>query len=196
MKIINFAIVNRLDEGDDMKYAIFVIDMLKEFIEGSIPAKDAKTIIPNIKTIVEKAHDKSVPVFYLCDAHEEGDPELKIWGPHAMKGSEGAKVVDELTPKSNDIVIEKRTYTGFFNTPLDEKLKELGVSSIIMTGIHTHICVQHSAADAFYRGYDIIIVEDATAAATDVSHKQGLETMKSLYGAKIMKTEDVLQLFK
>lgn len=179
-----------------MTFGVFVIDMLKEFVEGSIKASGINKIIPNIKKIIEKAHSKGYPVFYLCDAHEEGDSEFKVWGPHALKGTDGAKIIDQLTPSPEDIIIEKRTYTGFYNTFLDEKLKTLNVEKLILTGIHTHICVQHTAVDAFYRGFELFVVDDATSTINEKMHKQGIETMKTLYGAKILSTEEVLKLLE
>ncbi|MHA1596371.1 MAG: cysteine hydrolase family protein [Candidatus Asgardarchaeia archaeon] len=176
-----------------MKAAIFVIDMLKEFVSGGLKAEKAEEIISKIKEVTEYGRKVGIPIFYLCDSHEPGDPELKLWGPHAMKGSEGAQVVDEIKPKEGDKVIEKKTYTGFFNTKLDDELKKLGIDTLILTGIHTHICVQHTAADAFYRGYKIMVLEDATAAFTKEAHESGLNTMKQLYGADVMKVSEAME---
>ncbi|MHA1860505.1 MAG: isochorismatase family protein, partial [Candidatus Asgardarchaeia archaeon] len=64
-----------------MKAAIFVIDMLKEFVSGGLKAEKAEEIISKIKEVTEYGRKVGIPILYLCDSHEPGDPELKLWGP-------------------------------------------------------------------------------------------------------------------
>lgn len=176
-----------------MKLAIIVVDMLKEFVFGELKAEQAQSIISNIKRLLDFGRKKKIPIFYVCDAHEEGDFELKLWGPHAMKGSKNAEIVNELKPVfPEEVVIEKKTYSGFFGTNLAKMLREKGVDTIILVGIHTHICVQHTAADAFYNGFNIIIPRDGTTAFTPEDHNAGLNTMKTLYGAQITTVSELL----
>jgi len=77
-----------------------------------------------------------------------------------MKGTEGSELVDELMPKEGDYVLEKRAYSAFHETGLDMLLRALGVYTVILTGLHTNICVRHTAADAFFKGYRIIVPID------------------------------------
>jgi nicotinamidase-related amidase len=177
------------------KYAVLVIDMLKDFIYGSLRCERALHIIPNIKKLVSIARDYRVPVIYVNDSHIKGvDRELTLWGPHAVRGTEGSEVIDDLRPTEKDFIVLKRRYSGFFETDLDLLLRELGIDTLILTGIHTHICVMHTAVDAFYRGYNLIIVKDAVEAFSEDYHKLGLEFMEKLYSAKLMKTEEVIKL--
>jgi len=81
-------------------------------------------------------------------------------GPHAIKGTEGVEVIDDIKPTSKDFVVERRRYSAFFETGLDLLLRELGVDTVVLTGLHTNICVKHTAADAFCRGYNIIVLKD------------------------------------
>ncbi|MEM3522118.1 MAG: isochorismatase family cysteine hydrolase [Candidatus Bathyarchaeia archaeon] len=175
------------------KKAILVIDMVNDFITGKLGCERAKRIIPNIKRLIENARKKGVPVIYCNDAHLPIDFELKKWGSHAIKGTEGAKVITELEPTEKDFIIEKRTYSGFFETGLDTLLRELNVNTICITGIHTHICVKHTAADAFFRGYKIIVVEDAVEAISEKDHEEGLAYMKSIYGADLKKVDEIIK---
>ena len=177
-----------------MKAALIVIDMIIEFVYGSLAIKDAEKIIPKIKELLKIARDKGMPVIFTNDAHEVGDPELEVWGPHAVKGSDSAKVIPDFEVEESDYIVEKRTYSGFFNTDLEGILRLSEVDTVILTGVATSICVQHTAADAFYRGWKIIVVSDATADIDEEKHKNALETMKKLYGAKIMTTEEVKNL--
>ncbi len=177
-----------------MKPAILVIDMLEEFVHGRLRSPQAENIIPNIKKIIETARKKNIPIIYLADKHYPVDHELKIWGPHAMYNSPESRIIDELKPDENDYVLYKRNYSGFRGTGLDILLRDLGIDTVILTGIHTHICVLHTAWDAFYYGYNLIVVEDAVAAFSKKDHEYALNYMKQVYGAKIMKTSEVLKV--
>ncbi len=175
------------------RYAILVIDMLNDFVYGALKCERAKRIIPCIKRLIEWAHEKGIPVIYANDAHvPDVDHEFKLWGPHAIKGTWGAQVIDELKPTSKDYVIEKRRYSAFYETGLDLLLRELGVDTVVLTGLHTNCCVKHTAADAFYRGYNIIVISDCVEAFTEEDHKWGLEYMRKIYGAKIMSLEEFI----
>jgi len=180
--------------------AVIVIDMLVDFVTGDLKLDRAKPLIPRIKKLVESARKHKIPVIYSDDAHLPVDPEvLERWGLHAIKGTKGAQVIPELKPTSNDYVVEKRAYSGFFETGLDSLLRSLykgeGVKSVIHCGLHTHICVRHTAADAFFRGYKIIIAKDGVEAFTDEEQKQGLAYLKDVYHARLITIDRIIEEF-
>ncbi|MCX8205457.1 MAG: cysteine hydrolase [Candidatus Nezhaarchaeota archaeon] len=176
-----------------MKPAVLVIDMLNDFVEGSLKLPGAEGLVPNIKKLLEAARQRGVPIVYVCDAHlEKVDRQLELWGPHALRGTWGAKVVSGLEPLKGDFVVEKRRYSGFYETGLDLLLRELGVDTLILTGVATEVCVQHTAADAYYRGYRLVVVEDCVKGVSEEAHRAGLEAMKRLYGAKVVKLSEAL----
>jgi nicotinamidase-related amidase len=180
------------------RYAILVNDMLNDFIHGKLKCDRAAQIIPKIKLLLEKARQKDIPVFYCNDEHLPTDTyELKLWGPHAMKETDGAKVINELKPSANDYIVPKRRYSSFDGTSLNGSLEGTyngkGADTIIMTGVHAHICVKHTAYDAFVRGYNVIVAEDGVQAFTAEDHRAGLKYMKQNYGAKIEKVSDILK---
>ena len=183
------------------KFAILVCDMLNDFVHGKLKCERATRIIPNIKLLLEEAHKKKIPIFFCVDEHLPTDHyEIKLWGPHAMKGSEGAKIIDELKPIESDYIIPKRRYSAFDGTALDKALKEAyngkGADTIIITGVTTNICDTHTAYDAFVRGFNIIVPEDAVEAFTEEDHTSGLEYLKRVYGAKIKKVQDIIKIFQ
>ncbi len=92
-----------------------------------------------------------------------GDP-LPGSGAHVLeKDSWAAAVVDELVQAPEDIKIDKYRISGFWDTPLDSILRNLGVRSILFTGVNTDQCVLHSLTDANFLGYGCILVEDCCA---------------------------------
>jgi nicotinamidase-related amidase len=179
--------------------AIILTDMLNDFVTGILKTKRAKTIIPQLQRLVTAARKNNVPVFYSNDAHYPQDIEvIRRWGNHAIKGTTGAKVISELEPDvNNDYVVEKQTYSGFFETNLDLLLRGTyngnGARTVVLGGLHAHICIRHTAADAFFRGYQIVILKDGVEAFTAEDLQQGLKYLEHIYNAKIMMVNDVIE---
>ena len=166
--------------------AVLVVDMINEFVKGKFGSERARSIVPNIAALLEGARSRGWPVFYLRDSHREGDPELRVWGPHAMAGTRASEVVDELSPREGDAVIEKRWYDGFLETDLGERLRGLGVEEVVIVGISTDICVMHTAWGAFTRGLRILVPEDCTESISEENKRWALEYMKTVYGAEVV----------
>ncbi len=180
--------------------AVIIIDMLNDFVTGQLKCERAMHIIPNIKKLAATAHKHGKPVIYSNDAHLDVDEEvLARWGKHAMKGTKGAKVIPELAATKKDYTLEKRTYSSFYETGLDMLLRNLyrgeGVKTIIITGLHTNMCVRHTAAGAFFRGYKIVVAQDGVEAFTKEDHEQGLAYLKSVYNAKILAVDKIIKEF-
>lgn len=164
------------------KQALLVIDMLEDFIrEGSpleVPA--GRWIIPDIRREIDRAHQKNDPVIFLCDRHAPKDPEFQYWPKHAVRGTPGAEIIKELSPGPKDIVVAKTSYSGFFETTLHNTLNELGVEKVRLVGVCTNICVLYTAADAAMRGFDVDVVDDATAALTEGDHEFALRQIHNV----------------
>jgi nicotinamidase-related amidase len=133
-----------------MKPAILVIDMLNDFVNGKLACLQAKAIVRPIQRMLLIARKKHIPIIYTNDAHSKNkDKELKLWGEHAIKGTEGAQIIPELKPTKSDIIIEKHHFSGFFQTKLQQILSKLKIDTLIIVGLQTHICVLHTIADAY-----------------------------------------------
>lgn len=170
------------------KVAFLVIDMLNDFVlEGAvleIPA--TREIIPILKKRIEEARKKKIPIIYICDSHVEDDKEFEIWPPHAIKGTKGAKIVEELSPEPEDYLVEKTTYSGFYNTELEDLLKRLNIEELIITGTVTNICVMYTVAGAIFRGYKVKVLKDCVAAVNENDHQFALRQMKNILKAEII----------
>ena len=116
------------------------------------------------------------------DAHLKGiDRELTIWGDHAIAGTKGAEVIPELKVSEKDFIVPKRRYSG--------------VKTVIMTGLHTHMCVRHTSADAFCLGYDVVAAKEATDSFTEEDYKAGLAYLKTCYGADAYTNKELIEMF-
>ena len=175
-----------------MRKAIIVVDMINDFVTGKLGSPRAEKIVPGIAALLKEARKQGIPVIYLRDAHTESDKEMGIWGEHAMKGTEGSEIIPELKPEKNDIVIEKRWYSGFVDTELQDVLKKLGVDTLVILGVSTDICVQNNVGHAYFSGYKTIVPLDCTASIDQEAHEQALKYMKNIYGAEITTSDRAL----
>jgi nicotinamidase-related amidase len=176
--------------------AVLVIDMLNDFVKGELKCERASSIISPLEKLVKEARGRGIPVIYCNDVHLKGiDRELLLWGDHALAGTEGAGVIEELKPAAGDYVVPKRRYSGFFQTDLHLLLDELEVDTLIVTGLLVNICVRHTVADAYYWGYRIVIPGDATEDLTEEEYKSGLDYMAKIYGAQLTSVDEVIKEF-
>lgn len=172
------------------KEALLIIDMLNDFVLEGAPLEvpNTRKIIPVIKEEIKKAKKEGNPIIYICDSHEEEDKEFSKfgWPSHAVKGTKGSEIIEELRPGEEDIIIKKNTYSGFYNTKLDETLKSLGIDSLKITGCVTHICVMFTASDAVLRDYKVTVLKDGVAGISEEDHEAALRIMKNVMGVKII----------
>lgn len=167
--------------------------MINEFVTGRLGGVHAQAIVTNIKKLLEVARTTDSPVVYITDAHLDGvDREFEIWGSHAVAGSNEAKIIPELGLEKGDFRLYKRSYSAFYATGLDALLRELKVDTIVLTGVLTNICIQHTAADAFMRNYGVVILSDGVNALTSDEQETSLNFMKRMYKAKLTDTETII----
>lgn len=167
--------------------------MLNDFVTGALKCERGLAIVPATAKLLDAARRSGVPVIFCNDAHIKGvDHELKLWGEHAIAGTKGAEVIPELNACEKDYTVPKRRYSGFFRTDLDLLLRELGVETVILTGLHTHMCVRHTAADAYCLGYEIIVASDATDAFTEQDYTSGIKYLKEVYGATVLSVNELI----
>jgi nicotinamidase-related amidase len=172
------------------KKALFVIDMLNEFIYGNkdqllVTKEERRKIILNIRKVITIAHKKNIPVIYVNCAHKKSDPCIKMVGQHAMKGTKGAETIDELKPTKKDYIVEKISYDGFYKTNLERLLKKLKIKEIYLTGVQTDCCVRETATSGAYRGFKVFIIADCCGSNRKWGHKAAILFMKNCVGGII-----------
>jgi len=175
--------------------ALIIVDMLDDFVSGALANRRALSIVPPLQALLAHAREHDWVIVFSNDAHHPDDPELAVWGPHAMAGSAGAKVIEALRPRpgGREFVSPKRSYGAFDGTGLDERLRGLGVDEVVIAGQHTHICVRHSSYGALIRGYRIAIPRDAVCAFEGIDEEESLGYLKQIYGASITTSKELMQ---
>jgi len=173
--------------------AVIVIDMINDFVSGVYGGPRAEAMVPRIRGLINAARNAGVPVIYVTDAHVADDVEFRVWRPHAIAGTWGAKVVEALRPIRGDHYLMKTRYSCFYSTRLSGLLRRLGVNALILTGLVTNICVQHTAADAFFRSYRVVVPRDCVEAVSDQLQEQALTYIREMYGAEITTSSEMMK---
>lgn len=182
---------------DPGRSAVLVVDMLNDFLEpaGAMPLPEGRRLYEPIRRLLGTARTHQSAVIWVCDSHPPGDREFDKRSVHCLSGTWGAQIVEALQPPTDEYRVAKRRYSGFYETDLDLRLRELGVAHVILTGVVTNICVRSTAHDAFFRGYDVIVVEECVAATSEREQASSLYDIDTHYGT-VAGLEEVLAVFE
>lgn len=106
-----------------------------------------------------------------------------------------ARIVPILEPQDNELVINKTTYGTFTSTGLDHTLRNLGITTLVIGGVVTNVCVETTARDASDLGYGVILVDDACAAHSPEIHEASLLSFQGPFG-RVRSADDVVTLIE
>jgi nicotinamidase-related amidase len=109
-----------------------------------------------------------------------------------LKGTEGAALLPEFLGEG-DIVVEKNKDSGFYETDLHDRLQKLEVDTVIVTGMQTQICVQTTAADAFFRDYKVWVPSDCVISARPQDTARALEWLDG-YCAMVAPSTEIIEI--
>lgn len=177
--------------GTARKRALLVVDMLNDFVLPGSPleVRSTRAMLPSLRRRIAKARREGELVVYVCDSHRKRDPEFERmgWPPHAVAGTPGAAVVSAISPLPGDVVVEKRSYSGFHGTSLGGVLRRRGVGELAIAGCVTNICILYTAADAAMRGYRVTVDERHVAGLSGKDHDFALGQMERVLGVRVIR---------
>lgn len=194
---------------DPATSALIVIDVQNDFChpEGGFAKRGlsvslVQEMLPTLRRLMDEARKAGVPViiFRVVRGADTTWPALhrltefnygRDFTPLAEEGTWGAELCEGFEPQPGDIHLDKNRYGGFTGTNLDMMLRARGVETIIMTGVATNVCVESTAREGFMLDYNVVVVEDACAAATRQLHDGTLSTVRGWFG-RVEKAEDVI----
>ena len=181
--------------------AVLVVDMVNDFLVegGKMVLPGGYDIVPRQQALIAVARRAGRPIVYVNDAHRPGlvstDREFRKRGEHCIEGSWGARVIDDLAPEENDLVVIKRRFSGFFNTDLDLTLKDAMIDTLIVMGVVTNICVRSTVHDAFFLGYSVIVPEDCVAGTSRREHESSLFDIATHFG-EVTKSSVLIEMIE
>lgn len=172
---------------DPKSTGIVVIDMLNEFCKpgGAMVLPGYESLVPPQKKVIEAGRQTGCAILFVVDTHRSNvrqDREFLKRTPHCLDGTWGARVIEDLDPRPDDVYIVKRRYSAFFNTDLDLTLRDLQVNTLVIFGVVTNICVRSTVHDAFFLGYQVIVPEDCVAATGPREQESSLYDIATHFG--------------
>jgi gluconolactonase len=168
---------------DAKRTALLILDLQNDVIgaEGAFagsgaPAHaEAQDVVANVRRLADAARRNGAPVIHVhhfnsVGANHDADSaqNAPLWtGTREVNalvpGSWGAQPVDGLEPQDGDVVVQKQRVSAFFGTPLDVKLRGLGVDTVIVTGAWTNMSVESTIRYGADLGYTMILASDGTS---------------------------------
>lgn len=161
--------------------------MLRGFCEEGYPlytGRTAREIIPRIQALLEREVARGSKIIFICDNHDPDDLEFQMFPRHCVQGTVEAEIIPELAAYPGE-VIPKRRYSGFFDTPLAQMLRDINPGKVIVCGVCTDICVTHTVADARNRDYRVEVPTDCVATFDAEAHSFALKHMERILGAQL-----------
>jgi len=203
------------DKVAPVRTALLIIDMLNDFLdpEGKTaqraqrPIAHARAVIPAQQRLIACARSAGVGVVFVNHTTLPGFASAS--GPWldarsratystediCLKGTWGAKVIDELTPGPDDLIVEKYRYSGFAGTNLELVLRSTGIQTVVCAGVSTNVCVEATAREAFSLDHYVIYAGDACASWDMDLHAATLSTAAHRY-AVVTETSELARIWR
>jgi ureidoacrylate peracid hydrolase len=200
--------------------ALLIVDMQNDFLhrdgsfghialehpEFNIDMPFLTGTIPNVKSLADAFRAAGRPVVYLAHVlkPDYSDAAFPYWRigiepasgnrTHCVEGTWGAQIIDELKPREGEHLVVKKGFGGFApSTPLDTILRNKGVSTCVVTGVTTCVCVSTTVRGGVEHNYRMILVGDGVAEVSREAHHAELRTMDRLF-ADVRSTNEVIGL--
>ncbi|MDI3410975.1 isochorismatase family cysteine hydrolase [Bacillus sonorensis] len=181
-----------------MKKALICIDYTNDFVasDGKLTCGElAQNIEEAVTQLTETFIENGDYVVFAVDAHDIDDlhhPETRLFPPHNIKGTSGKALYGKLDAlfkqhenDSHIYYMEKTRYSAFAGTNLELKLRERDIKELHLIGVCTDICVLHTAVDAYNKGFDLVIHQNAVASFNPDGHDWALSHFANALGASV-----------
>jgi len=174
--------------------ALLVIDMQKDLCYDLRRKRKVERMIAPLQKAIDIFVSTGHPVFYICLSLPPGDEQFTRFGDrYCIEGTEGSQIIPELLPLKG-VIIKKRKHSAFFETELDQRLKEANVGEIYLSGLQTQICIMTTAADASFRGYRPVVISDCVISTREKNKRDALNWI-SRYVGEVMPLAQVAKEF-
>ena len=167
--------------------ALVVVDMCKAFIDSSSPLGfECDELIQANINLINKFRLNKLPVIFTTTIYRNASeasvfrskiPALNILEPE----SDAISFIDDLAPLKDEILIEKKFASAFFQTTLTDSLLKIQADSVVICGVTTSGCVRATAVDSLQNNFPTTIAEDCVGDRDLDAHKANLYDLQSKY---------------
>lgn len=163
--------------------ALIMIDLQNTYREGVMRLHGVEDALLQARRVLDRARELGRPVFHI--RHDAG-----VGSPYDVTAPIG-QIADPVAPVAGEAVFTKLYPNSFIQTPLDDELKRLGISQLVLTGFMTHACINSTARGAFNLGYSATIVANATATRDLPASGGGIVPAAQLQAASLAAASDI-----
>ncbi len=172
---------------------LLVIDMLNDFLDRW-SNDDRARLVEGVQSLIAMFRLNGYPVVWVRQEFKadlsDALPEMRHKNIKVtIEGSEGAKIISELVPASEDRHVIKKRYSAFFGTELDRLIASLGIDTVVLSGVNTHACVRMTGIDAYQRDLNVIIPKEAVGTYDRVHGDISLRYMNGKIASIVSITE-------
>ena len=133
-------------------------------------------------TTVASELDDGADLMPIFQGRNEAARELQLPSYIPPRRDEWAQIVGSLAPRADEIVVNKTTYGAFSSTGLEHTLRNLGISTLVVGGVVTNVCVETTARDACDLGFQVVLVDDGCAAFSPEIHDATMLSFQGPFG--------------
>ncbi|MDX2595854.1 MULTISPECIES: isochorismatase family cysteine hydrolase [Streptomyces] len=177
------------------KVAVLTNDLQYDLVNKNQERIDAvEEATPSFSAFLNDMRERGHHVIHLQLINRPDDPVAERYDGGrlpAQKGTQGAEILPVFLAET-DILVEKNKDSGFYETDLHERLQDLGVEAVVVTGMQGQICVQTTAADAFFRGYNVWVPSDCVVSARDHDKVRALDWLDG-YCATVAPSAEIIR---
>ena len=181
--------------GFGMNTALLIVDMQHDFVDPAGSATCAPMAVdrlPDVHTLLAAARKAAIPVFHSMGVVRPDLSDVGLWkgaakreGRCQIDGSWGAEIVAVLAPEGGEHVVRKTRPSAFFDTDLHERLRALGVDSLLIAGASMSGCVRATIVDAFSRDYRVAVVRECVVDRSEQLVERNLFDVDAKYADAI-----------
>lgn len=175
--------------------ALLVLDMQRFFLDPQSHAfiPSAPAIVPGILKLRKMFVDNDMPVIYTRHVNTPADGGLmNFWWCDLIRPGNPLSLLIEELPAPLDGTLDKTRYDAFLYTGLEERLKQMGVRQVIITGVMTHLCCESTARSAFMRDFEVLFAIDGTATYNRQFHHSTLLNLAHGFAVPLL-VEDIME---
>ncbi|MEV6569248.1 isochorismatase family cysteine hydrolase [Streptomyces kronopolitis] len=163
------------------RYAILTNDLQRDLVDKNAQRKaNVQGMTPAFQEFLSRMRELEVTVIHLQLVYDEGDKKIEYHDGQipVLRGTPGAELLPEFV-EPGDVVMEKKKDSGFFETDLHEYLQKHEIDTVIITGMQAQVCIQTTAADAHFRGYNVVVPSDGVVSTREEDRTRALEWLAS-----------------
>jgi biuret amidohydrolase len=156
--------------------------------------------IARAERLVAAARAAGVPVIFFQEVHRRSGVDFgrELDGTedvHCLDGDPGTELWPTLRPEPGEYHLVKRRYSGFIGTEFEILLRGLAVSTLVLIGGLTDVCVHYTFADAHQRDFYVRVVEDCVGGSSQARHLASLDAMEYLQAGARRSTQEMTDAF-